>query len=354
MKIKTHILLAAALCLAASWSLQAQEQGQGQGQSQGVAQGVSVVSASSIDSQGIKKYLLGPGDTLDIRVFGQPDLNWQGEVEADGNITSLPFIEAPIRAQCRTDKEVQKDIIAAYSKFLKSPQISVRLTGRNSRPPATILGAVLAPTRVQMQRRVRLNELIAASGGYTERANGDIQILHTEPVMCPEPDEVVEPLLTNDGLGVNVIKTIKTSELLSGRTEANPVIRPGDIINVMEAKPVYITGVVTSPQAVLLRDGLTLTKALAMVGGVGATAKSSDIRIYRNKIGASEQEIVRVDLDAIKKKKKEDILLQAYDVIEVPKTSDWNPRIFLTNLARTFVGGISNAPAQAISYRVMY
>jgi polysaccharide export outer membrane protein len=353
MKAKTHILLVAALCLAASWPLQAQEQ-QGQGQSQGVAQGAAVVSASSIDSQGIKKYLLGPGDTLDIRVFGQPDLNWQGEVEADGNITSLPFIEAPIRAQCRTDKEVQKDIIAAYSKFLKSPQISVRLTGRNSRPPATILGAVLAPTRVQMQRRVRLNELIAASGGYTERANGDIQILHTEPVMCPEPGEVIEPLLTSDGLGVNVIKTIKTSELLSGRPEANPVIRPGDIINVMEAKPVYITGFVASPQAVLLREGLTLTKALAMVGGVGSNAKTNDVRIYRNKPGSSEQEIVKVDLAAIKKKKAEDVVLQAYDVIEVPKDSEWKPINLLTGLARTFIGGISGAPAQALNYRVIY
>jgi polysaccharide export outer membrane protein len=352
MKVKTHLLLIAALCLAASVSVQAQEQGQGQ--SQGVAQGVSVVSASSIDNQGIKKYLLGPGDTLDVRVFGQPDLNWQGEVEPDGTLASLPFIEKPIRAQCRTDKEVQKDIIAAYSKFLKSPQISVRLTGRNSRPPATILGAVLAPTRVQMQRRVRLNELIAASGGYTERANGDIQILHTEPVMCPEPDEVIEPLLTNDGLGVNVIKTIKTSDLLSGRPEANPVVRPGDIINVMEAKPVYITGVVTSPQAVLLRDGLTLTKALAMVGGVGANAKSNDVRIYRNKVGANGQDIIKVDLAAIKKKKAEDVLLQAYDVIEVPKDSEWKPINLLTGLARTFIGGISSAPAQALNYRVIY
>jgi hypothetical protein len=205
-----------------------------------------------------------------------------------------------------------------------------------------------------MQRRVRLNEFIAASGGYTERANGDIQILHTEPVMCPEPDEVVEPLLSSDGLGVNVIKTIKTSELLSGKPEANPYIRPGDIINVMEAKPVYITGVVTSPQAVLLREGLTLTKALAMVGGVGANAKASDVRIYRNKPGSSEQEIVRVDLAAIRKKKAEDVLLQPYDVVEVPKTSDWNAKIFLTGLARTFLGGISSVPAQALNYRVIY
>lgn len=351
MKTKIYILSVVAFCLTTSFSLRAQEQ---QGPSQGNSEGASVMPVSSIDNQGIKKYLLGPGDTLDVRVFGQPDLNWQGEVEADGNITSLPFIETPIRAQCRTDKEVQRDIIAAYAKLLKHPQISVRLTGRNSRPPATVLGAVLAPTRVQMQRRVRLNELIAASGGYTERANGDIQILHTEPVMCPEPDEVVEPLITENGLGVNTIKTIKVSDLLAGKPESNPVVRPGDIVNVMEAKPVYITGMVASPQPLLLREGLTLTKALAMVGGVTPNAKSGEIHIYRNKIGSPEQELVKVDLDAIKKKKKEDMLLQPYDVIEVPKTSDWNPKIFLTNLARTFIGGASGIPAQVLNYKVIY
>src|SRR5438128_1071188 len=117
MKVRAYTILLAALFVASSLSIQAQEQGSSQGSMQsgggGGPQGASVVPASTVDTQGIRKYLLGPGDTLDVRVFGQPDLNWQGEVEADGNITSLPFIETPIRAQCRTDKEIQKDIIAA-------------------------------------------------------------------------------------------------------------------------------------------------------------------------------------------------------------------------------------------------
>src|SRR5436305_2242623 len=254
MKVRTHTLLLATLFLAASLSIQAQEQGASQGSAQsGGPQGASVMPASTVDTQGIRRYLLGPGDTLDIRVFGQPDLNWQGEVEADGNITSLPFIETPIRAQCRTDKQIQKDIITAYSKFLRSPQISVRVTGRNSRSPATIFGAVAAPARIMMMRPVHLNEMITQSGGITERANGDIQILHMEPVMCPEPGEVVEPLFTADGLAPNTLKVYKWNDLLLGKPEANAVIRPGDIVTVMESKPVYITGNVASPQPFLLR-----------------------------------------------------------------------------------------------------
>ncbi|MDT4897216.1 MAG: polysaccharide biosynthesis/export protein [Acidobacteriota bacterium] len=354
MKARIYTLLFTAICLTASLSLQAQEQNQSQGSTE---QGVSVMPASSVDSQGIKKYLLGPGDTLDVRVFGQPDLNWQGEVDADGTLTSLPFIEKPISARCKTDKEVQKEIIAAYSKFLKSPQISVRVTGRNSRPPATILGAVLAPTRAQMQRRVRLNELIAASGGLTERANGDIQVLHTEPVMCPEPGEVVEPLFTSDGLNASVFKIYKFSDLLAGKSEANPVIRPGDIINVMDAKPVYITGFVAQPQPVLLREGMTLSMAIAMVGGARPEAKSNDVRIIRKKTGASAPEILRVDLAAIKKNKKPDVVLLPYDVIEVPKSSDFSPANLLkllTGAVTSSIGGIGSAPIQALQYRVIY
>src|SRR6476620_5381792 len=100
-----------------------------------------------IDTQGIRNYLLGPGDTLDVRVFGQSDLNAVVEVDSDGNINSLPFLESPISAKCRTEKDVQKDIIKAYGKILKNPQVSVHIVDRKSRKPATVFGAVRQPAR---------------------------------------------------------------------------------------------------------------------------------------------------------------------------------------------------------------
>src|SRR6185436_7404481 len=74
-------------------------------------------SSGAVDSQGIRNYLLGPGDVLDVRVFGQSDLSSVVEIDSDGNVSSLPFLETPIRAQCRTEKEVQNDIALAYSKY---------------------------------------------------------------------------------------------------------------------------------------------------------------------------------------------------------------------------------------------
>src|ERR1700736_1662438 len=61
--------------------------------------------SSAVDVQGVRNYLLGPGDVVDVRVFGQPDLNTTAEVDSDGNISSLPFLDAPVRARCRTEKD---------------------------------------------------------------------------------------------------------------------------------------------------------------------------------------------------------------------------------------------------------
>ncbi len=290
-----------------------------------------------LDGHGVKNYLLGPGDVLDVRVFGQPDLNATVEIDSDGNVSSLPFLETPIPAKCRTEKEVQREIAKAYSKYIKSAQVSVRTTERKSRQPATVFGAVRQPTRVQMQRKVRLNELMTASGGFTERASGTIQIWHTEPVMCPQPGEEADAAPID---GINLpFQVIKVADLRAGLPKANPVVRPGDYIIVTEAEPVYMIGSVMAPQGIYLRDQLTLSRAIAMVGGVRKEAKSNDVRVYRQKQGAQDQEIISVDYAAIKKNKKPDFFLQAYDVVEVGEASFFSPG----RLGPTILGAVSGS-----------
>lgn len=311
--------------------------------------------SQSLDTQGIRNYLLGPGDVLDIRVFGQPDLNSTAQIDSDGNISSLPFLEKPIPAKCRTEKQVQNDISAAYSKFINKPQVSVRISERNSRQPATVNGAVRQPARIDMKRKVHLNELVAVSGGFTERAAGTIQILHTEPLMCPEKGEEAEAAPI-DGTKIHLL-IVKITELRAGKPEANPIIRPGDYVLVTESEPVYITGSVVSPTGVFLRDQLTLSRALAMVGGTRKEAKLSDIRIYRQKPGSSEQEVIRVDFAAIKKNQKPDFLLQAYDVVEVPESGAFSSQRIGSTLLGAITGGLSSAISSTGTFlpqRVIY
>jgi polysaccharide export outer membrane protein len=327
--------------------LSAQEQ-----QTQAPPSAPSSSSSPTIDTQGIKKYLLGPGDVVDVRFFGQSELNTQAAVDSEGNISSLPFLEAPIRAKCRTEKEVQQDIISAYSKLINKPQISVRIAERNSRQPATIFGAVRTPQRAQMQRRIRLNELMAVAGGFTERAAGTIQILHTEPLMCPEPGEEAEAAPVD---GANIpLDVVQIADLRSGKSGSNPMIRPGDYILVTEAEPVYFTGAVLTPTGVFLRDKLTLGLALAMVGGPRKEAKLSDIRIMRLVPGTSERKEIKVDYTAIRKNLQPDIFLQPYDVIDVPESSPFSGSRLVPTLLSALTGGITSTLTTGIPNRIIY
>ena len=342
MKVKLSLIVAVAFVFSVGMYAYAQEQQQQQ------SPPPAPQGPSSLDIQGIKSYLLGPGDVLDVRVFGQPELSSSVQVDSDGNLSSLPFLEKPIVAKCRSDKDVQKDITAAYSKFINNPQVSVRISERNSRQPATVFGAVRQPTRVEMKRKVRLNELMAVSGGFTERASGTIQILHTEPLMCPEPgEETLAAPIDGTRIPLNIIKI---ADLRAGKLEANPVIRPGDYVLVTEAEPVYITGSVMAPGGVYLREDLMLSRALAMVGGARKEAKLTDVRIFRQVPGSANQQVISVDVAAIKKNQKPDVLLQAYDVIEVPEAGMFSS----TRITQTLVGAITGGLSSAITNTGMY
>ncbi|HEU4873830.1 MAG TPA: polysaccharide biosynthesis/export family protein [Pyrinomonadaceae bacterium] len=348
MKVKQSLVLAIALVCMLVVSVRAQE-------SQPQESAPMPSESPGLDVQGIKKYLLGPGDVLDIRVFGQPELSTRETVDSDGNLSSLPFLEKPITAKCRTDKEIQKDIAAAYAKFVNNPQVSVRISERNSRAPATVFGAVRQPTRVEMKRKVRLNELMAVSGGFTERASGTIQILHTEPLMCPEPGEEAEALPI-DGTKIP-LQIVKIQDLRMGKAGANPVIRPGDYVLVTEAEPVYITGAVLAPGGIYLRDQLMLSRALAMVGGPRKEAKLSDVKIYRQIPNTANQEVIHVDVAAIRKNQAPDFLLQAYDVIEVSEAGMFSSSRIGATLLGAVTGGMTSAISSTGTYlpsRVIY
>jgi polysaccharide export outer membrane protein len=197
---------------------------------------------------------------------------------------------------------------------------------------------------------VRLQELLTASGGITERANGDIQILHTEAAMCPEPGDEIDDVTAREGSLTVPMKIYKMNDLVEGKVASNPLIRPGDIVIVTEAKPIYITGLVVAPQGLYLQNGLTLSRAIAMVGGIKKGGKAEDVRIFRQKPGTMEnQEIIRVDFNAIKKKQKEDILLQPYDIIDVPEASALSPGRLFPMLAQTILGGGMSAITGGIS-----
>src|SRR5882724_1404568 len=357
MSKRTLIIFAAFLTLSAMFSVLALAQSPGESQA---------LPNPSLDNQGGGRYRVGPGDILDVRVFGQSDLNSTVEIDADGNISSLPFIEVPIPAKCRDEKEIQKSITEAYAKYLIKPRVSVRVLDRRSRPPAVVYGAVRNAARFQMMRRVRLHELLASAGGITMNASGTIQVVHTEPELCRESEAVVQtvaaslsdkpaetPVSMNPAAApssdLGQLEIYRIANVKTGQDKDDPFIRAGDIVIVTEGEPIYVTGAVAAPREMILKDGMTLGLAIARAGGVTRQAKSGEVHIYRQKEGKSTPDDIKINFDAIRKGLQPDVPVQAYDIIEVRQIGTFAPR----NLADFFLN-TAKGTMGVLPQRVLY
>ena len=196
-----------------------------------------------------------------------------------------------------------------------------------------------------MMRRARLHELLAKAGGITERASGTIQIVHTEPEMCLEPGEVLVRTSLNSSLEAQ-LEIYKLSDLKMGKEDADPYIRPGDIVIFTEGEPIYVTGAVVSPRELFLKDQLTLATAIAMAGGPARLAKTSEVHIYRQKPGQSGQEDLKFNYSAIRKGLQPDVLLKPLDIIDVKTVGPFSA----PNLIDILKGFQSTAIQRAIIY----
>lgn len=298
-------------------------------------------------------YLVGPGDEITGKVLGEPQFDFTATIDEDGKF-QVPFFDKTIEARCRSEKELRADVTQLLSKYLRNPQVSVRVTQRKSRPPATVFGEVRNPQQVDLRREARLLELISFAGGVTEEAGGMIQIFRTQPPICAETRmEADWKAESNNGLDVPS-RMYSLSGLRQGKEEANPVIYPGDVIVVQKAAPVYITGEVNQPQGIYLKEGgTTLTEAIAKIGGVRREAKTKDIKIYRLKANSKDREIISVNYDSIKKGDQKDVMLEPYDIVEVDKSKKSVAQLVfetVTGVGRTAIGGFGSALPQRVLY----
>lgn len=298
-----------------------------------------------------REYTLGPSDVVELRVFNDPQFNGDFEVDPDGNIV-VPFIDQPVRAQCRSVNALRKDVTAALGKFLREPRVYMRIKEQHSHKPIIIYGAVHTPVKWDVGRPVRLIELISNSGGVTEEHSGTIQIMHTEPPQCPdiEPVEAATAQTESDSAGIPFM-LYKVDDLKMGKPEANPYLRPGDIVYVATAPPVYVVGNVAQPSNLYLREGTTLSRVIAQVGGA-KEANEEKVTIHRQKAN-SQQELIPVNYKAIKQGKAPDVVLQPYDIIEVPKRGALSVEGFTKILTGIGLQGITSIGTTA-PLRIIY
>jgi len=284
------------------------------------------------------RYRIGPGDVLDLRILTRPNLSREAvRVEGNGMIR-MPLIDTEIQAACRTEGELAKEIAGRYLKFYRNPQVDVFVKEYRS-VTVSIIGFVNEQGRFQLQRRIRLLELLTYAKGASEKAGQTINIVHSPPLIaCQQVDSEPEDLATG-------FSSYKLSDTLAGKPQANPYLQAGDIVTLPEAEQVYVVGNVLSPRAIPLSEPITLTQAIAMAGGVAKDSKKDKIRIVRQAPGSQTKKEIMVDLSAIEKKHAEDIALMPNDIVNV-QTSE------AKSLLRSLIGGgaqsITQLPVRVI------
>lgn len=301
---------------------------------------MAVGQAIPVNVEVTKGYLVGPGDEITGKVLGEPQFDFIATVDEDGKI-EVPFVEKPMVATCKTERELRVDVAQALSKYLKNPQLSVRVTQRNSRPPVSIYGEVKQPQQINLTRQAHLLELISFAGGPTENNGGLVQVFRTRPPLCSDASAEKEwKESISDGIGVPS-QMYSLLSLRQGNEAANPEIFPGDVIIVQKAAPVYVIGQVVKPGEMgIPAEGLPLMQAVAMASGMTPDAKKSDIKVYRRKSGSVQPDVITVNYDQVKKGEQKDILLEPFDIVEVGKA----PKSFMSYLTDFVTGAVNRVP----------
>jgi len=225
-------------------------------------------------------YLIGPTDVLAIKALGEKDFDIDAiAVDEDGKL-QLPYVSEPIIAACKTERELQAEVVDKWKKYLKNPQISLRVTDRKSRPPVSVMGEVGKESQFDLTRRTSLLEVLSAAGGPSEKNGGMVQLIRTRAPICSDNAVLQNWKSENGELGVST-RLYSLAAVEQGTNESNPEILPGDIINIPKAAPVYVIGEVKKAGDIPMpANGLPLTQAIAMASGGTQDAKK-EIKIYR-------------------------------------------------------------------------
>jgi protein involved in polysaccharide export with SLBB domain len=213
----------------------------------------------------------------------------------------------------------------------------------NAKPCIVIYGAVRSPARFELRRRVRLAELLARSGGVTERVGKTIQIIHSGSDCYRGSEGQTTNSPTPDSAKFAVLNL---ADFVRGDEKANPYIEAGDVVIVTESDPIYVTGSVVNPRPIFSKGPLTLLQAIKLAGGLRADAKKGKVLIYRRRPNGDLAEEIALDRNEIGTHRTRDFILQPGDTVVVGGVGEFLP----TNRYPTF----DSRPLIPRGYKVIY
>lgn len=163
-------------------------------------------------------YVIGPGDNLNIFVWGNDELTISVPVRPDGKITTRLAEDLP--ASGRTPTQLAREIEKAYSEFVNSAVVSVIVEGFSGVPSQTVrvVGEASTPISIPFKKHMTLLDLMISVGGLTEFADGN------------------SSKLIRNVDGKHQAISVRLDDLLKdGDISANTAILPGDILIITEA-----------------------------------------------------------------------------------------------------------------------
>lgn len=162
-------------------------------------------------------YLIGPGDSLQIFVWRNPELSATAPVRPDGKI-STPLAE-DVLAVGKTPTQLARDIEKALANYIRSPQVNVIVNNPVSAfSQVKVIGQVATPQAIAYREGMMVLDAVLAVGGLAEFAAGNrAKIVRAENGSSKE------------------IK-VKLDDLVNkGDMKQNVPLRPGDVLVVPQS-----------------------------------------------------------------------------------------------------------------------
>ncbi len=241
------------------------------------------------------RYVVSPGDLVEISVYGVPDLTQRVRVNADGDV-NLPLVNyVHIGGLHVEDAQSKIEQTLRAGNYVRNPHVTLLVTEYGS--GAEVLGEVGHPGIYPVLGQRRLYDLFSAAGGTTSAAGRSVTIANR----ANNTQRTV--LLTNDPLKI---------------MDADVWVYQGETVFVPRAGVFYVVGEVLQPSSFTMenRTEYTALRAIAMAHGATKSAKLSSATIVRRRGDGVEQ--IPVALDKIEKSKAPDVNLLPEDILYVP------------------------------------
>ena len=179
---------------------------------------VPVPAQAPVESPVGAHYVIGPGDTLQVFVWRNPELTTTIPVRPDGKI-STPLVEDMI-AVGKTPTELARDIETVLGEFVRSPQVNVIVTQPASVfSQVKVIGQVTQPQSIAYRDGLTVLDAILAVGGLGPFAAGNrAKVVRTENGKQRE------------------IKVKPSALVNNGDMRQNIPLQPGDVIVVPESR----------------------------------------------------------------------------------------------------------------------